>query len=58
LLVKVKRLGSQIISAAPEYEECRRLAHEQQVPLEEVYDLARQVIARTILSTDRHCANT
>jgi uncharacterized protein (TIGR00299 family) protein len=50
LLVKVKRLGSRVISASPEYEECRRLARAQQVPLEEVYDLARQVIARTILS--------
>jgi uncharacterized protein (TIGR00299 family) protein len=52
VLVKVKRLGQRVISAAPEYEECRRLAHSHQVPLEEVYGLAHQVIARTILSTD------
>lgn len=52
LQVKVKRLGQRIISAAPEYEDCRRLARAQQVPLQEVYELARQVIARTILSTE------
>lgn len=52
MLVKIKRLGRRIISAAPEYEECRRLARAHQVPLEEVYELARQVIARTIISTE------
>jgi hypothetical protein len=51
LLVKVKRLGTRVISAAPEYEDCRRLAREKQVPLEEIYELARQVVARTILFT-------
>jgi hypothetical protein len=51
LLVKVKRLGTHVISAAPEYEDCRRLAREKQVPLEEIYELARQVVARTILFT-------
>ena len=52
LLVKVKRLGNRVISAAPEYEDCRRVARVHNKPLEEVYDLARQVIARTILSTE------
>ncbi|HEX7737937.1 MAG TPA: nickel pincer cofactor biosynthesis protein LarC [Ktedonobacteraceae bacterium] len=51
LQIKLKRLGSRVISAAPEYEDCRRLAQARQVPLEEVYELAREVIARTILST-------
>ncbi len=41
LLVKVKRLGSRIISASPEYEECRRIAEEQAIPLAEVYTVAR-----------------
>jgi uncharacterized protein (TIGR00299 family) protein len=41
LLVKVKRLGSRIISASPEYEECRRIAEEQSIPLAEVYNVAR-----------------
>lgn len=52
LQVKIKRLGTRVISAAPEYEDCRRVARAQQVPLAEVYELAREVIARTILSTE------
>lgn len=53
MLIKVKRLGTRIISAAPEYEECRRIAREQEMPLEEIYELARQVIARSIISTEQ-----
>jgi uncharacterized protein (TIGR00299 family) protein len=52
LLVKVKRLGTRVISAAPEYEDCRRLARARQVSLEEVYELAREVIARAIISRE------
>ena len=54
LSIKVKRLGARVISAAPEYEECRRVASARQVPLAEVYELAREVIARTILSTEEN----
>src|SRR6266446_7824268 len=43
-LIKVKRLGGRIISAAPEYEECRRIALERGISLEEVYEVARQAI--------------
>ena len=49
LLVKVKRLGSRIISASPEYEECRRIALERGISLEEVYDVARQAIEMNLL---------
>ena len=49
LQVKLKRLGTRVISAAPEYEDCRRLARVHQMPLAQVYELAQQVIARTIL---------
>jgi uncharacterized protein (TIGR00299 family) protein len=52
LQIKVKRLGTRVISAFPEYEDCRRVARAHNLSLEEVYDLARQVIARTILSTE------
>jgi uncharacterized protein (TIGR00299 family) protein len=52
LRVKVKRLGARIISAAPEYEDCRRLAREKQVSLEEIYTLAHEVVTRTILSIE------
>ncbi len=47
--VKVKRLGSRIISAAPEYEECRRLALERNMPLATVYAVAQQVIESDII---------
>jgi uncharacterized protein (TIGR00299 family) protein len=49
LLVKVKRLGSHIISASPEYEECRRIALERGISLEEVYEVARQAIEMNLL---------
>ncbi len=49
LLVKVKRLGSRIISASPEYEECRRIALERGISLEEVYEVARQAIEMNLL---------
>jgi uncharacterized protein (DUF111 family) len=42
--IKVKRLGDRVISAAPEYDECQRLASEKGLPLEEVYAIARHVI--------------
>jgi uncharacterized protein (TIGR00299 family) protein len=49
MLVKVKRLGSRIISATPEYEECQRLAREHDLPLVEVYQVAQEAIRATIL---------
>ncbi len=48
MLIKVKRLGTQIISASPEYEECQRIAHEHSVPLADVYAMAQQWIAKAI----------
>jgi uncharacterized protein (DUF111 family) len=49
LKVKVKRLGSRVISASPEYEDCRRIALERGMSLEEVYNVARQEIERELL---------
>ena len=48
--VKVKHLGSRIISAAPEYEECQRIAREHDIPLMDVYEIAQRVIQSTILN--------
>jgi uncharacterized protein (TIGR00299 family) protein len=49
LMVKVKRLGTRIISATPEYEECRRIARAQNLPLEEVYRVVQATIAADII---------
>lgn len=49
MTIKVKRLGARVISAAPEYEECQRVAQERNMPLEEVYTLVRHSIESTII---------
>src|SRR5579863_9019406 len=49
IAVKVKRLGTRIISASPEYEDCQRIALERNVPLVEVYELAQRTIQSTII---------
>ncbi len=46
--MKVKRLGNRIISATPEYEDCQRIALEKGIPLEDVYEVARQVMKTTL----------
>ena len=46
--IKVKRLGDRIISATPEYEDCQRIALERGIPLEEVYEVVRQVMKTTL----------
>jgi uncharacterized protein (TIGR00299 family) protein len=46
--VKVKRLGSHIISVAPEYEECKRVAQEQDLALIKVYEVV-QTVAQSII---------
>jgi uncharacterized protein (TIGR00299 family) protein len=48
MLVKVKRLGERIISVSPEYEECQRVANERNLPLADVYEVAR-VAARSLI---------
>jgi uncharacterized protein (TIGR00299 family) protein len=47
--IKVKRLGDRLISAVPEYDECQRLASERGLPLEEVFEIARNAIAKTLI---------
>jgi uncharacterized protein (TIGR00299 family) protein len=43
---KVKRLGDEVISASPEYEDCQRIANERNLPLPEVYDVLRGAIGQ------------
>jgi len=49
MIVKIKRLGARIISVAPEYEECQRIAKEQNIPLADVYEVARGVAKSLII---------
>ena len=39
--VKVSKIGKQIKNIAPEYEDCKKIAIKQQIPLKDVYDEAR-----------------
>jgi uncharacterized protein (DUF111 family) len=50
VLVKVKRLGSRIVGATPEYEECQRIARERDVPLVDVYEVVQRAIQITLES--------
>ena len=43
--VKVASWQGKIATTSPEYEDCRRLAEAQDVPLKEVYDEARRALA-------------
>jgi len=43
--VKVGRLGSEAVTVAPEYEDCRKLASECRVALKAVYEAAREAFA-------------
>jgi hypothetical protein len=42
--VKLGKLDGQIIQAAPEYESCKRLAEQANVPLKQVYGAAIRAI--------------
>jgi pyridinium-3,5-bisthiocarboxylic acid mononucleotide nickel chelatase len=47
--VKVGRLDGKVLQAAPEYESCRKLADEAQVPLKEIYEAAVRAFPLTRL---------
>ncbi len=48
MLIKIKSLGGEAISASPEYEECLRISKQRQLPLAEVYEVAHTV-AQTLI---------
>lgn len=52
LLIKVKRLGTRVLSATPEYEDCQRIAHEKHLSLVEVYEVAQKAIAAAIITVE------
>jgi pyridinium-3,5-bisthiocarboxylic acid mononucleotide nickel chelatase len=48
--VKVKSLDGRPVSAAPEFEDCRRIALETGLPLQEVYQQAAEEARRRFIS--------
>lgn len=48
--VKIARSSEEVKNIAPEYESCRQLAVDQSVPLKDVYDEAKSVARKQILS--------
>ena len=42
--VKLGRLDGQVVQAAPEYESCKRLAEQANVPLKQIYDAASRLL--------------
>ena len=50
--VKVARLGGKVMTASPEWEDCRRLALESGVPFKEVYTAAEAAPRRMDLPGD------
>ncbi len=49
--VKVKIVGGEAVSVSPEYEECRRLAIEAGMPLQQVYSTVQREAEDTILKS-------
>ena len=47
--VKLKKWGDEVIDASPEYEDCRRLAMEHSMPLQDVLRLVKQEASRRFL---------
>ncbi len=45
ITVKVLSREGRVVTVSPEYEECRKIAGERQVPLKEVYDEAKKMAA-------------
>ncbi len=46
--VKVGRIGDEFVTVAPEYEDCRRLAIENNVPLRRIYESVQETARRVL----------
>jgi len=44
--VKISKRGKEILTVTPEYEDCRKIAEEQQIPLKQVMEEARTAFSR------------
>jgi len=48
IVIKVGKLGDVVKNISPEYEDCRRIASQLDIPLKEVYEEARRVAREVI----------
>ena len=48
---KVKQLGGTNVAVSPEYEDCRRIAVERGMPLQEVYRIVQREAGQTLLES-------
>ena len=48
--VKVGRLNGKVLQAAPEFESCRKLAQQANVPLKEIYEAALRALPSSLLT--------
>ena len=46
--IKISKRGNEILTATPEYEDCRKIADEKQVPIKRVIDEAKKSFDRLI----------
>jgi uncharacterized protein (TIGR00299 family) protein len=44
--IKISRQGDEVLTMTPEYEDCRRIAEERQIPLKQVMEEAKSVFSR------------
>ena len=51
--VKVGRLGGAVKNIAPEYEDCRRVAEPEGIPLKEVYQEARRAAREKVYGQEK-----
>lgn len=47
--VKIGKIGNRIKNIAPEYDDCKKIAAKQGVPLKDIYDQAKQAAQKAIL---------
>jgi uncharacterized protein (DUF111 family) len=44
--IKISKRGDEVLTATPEYEDCRRIAEEKQIPLKQVMEEAKNQFSR------------
>jgi uncharacterized protein (DUF111 family) len=44
--IKISKRGDEVLTITPEYEDCRKIAEEKQIPLKQVMEEAKNVFSR------------